>query len=333
MNAEEIFREGVGAEEAGDFIGAAAVFRSWLDDPDPTVAAAARLHLGRVTWKQGRLDEALVLCEEARDVAVRLDDHDLRARVENAIGVLHVARGEYAQAQAAYGIAMELTADAVTRAKIALNLGVISNIRGNYEQAGRRYLESEALFRSAGDDKGVALVLHNRGMLHADRSEWDEADESFGRALSLFEEQQNKQMIANVLLNRSEVSYGRRRVHEAISRCDMALNIYGEIGDEVGRGESLRWKGHGLRLLGRLAEAEHVLLEAIRIAERTRVKLLAGEVLRELGLNRRAQGKETEAVRTLGRARAIFDELGAHREAEETAAELDPRRPPPSAGG
>lgn len=325
MSADAQFEEGIAAEDAGDFIAAAAHFRARLDDPDPVVAATARFHLGRVTWKQGRLDEALALCEEARAIAIRLANADLRARVENAVGVLHVARGEYAQAQAAYGVAMELTADVVTRAKIALNLGVIANIQGNYDQAARRYVESEELFRSAGDEKGVALVLHNRGMLHADRNEWDEADEAFGRALALFESQHNTQMIANVLLNRSEVSYGRRRTHAAIAQCDMALRIYGEIGDEVGRGEALRWKGHGLRLTGRHGEAELALVEAVRIAERTRVKLLAAEALRELGLNHRSTGREGEARRTLTRALAIFRELGAARESQETAAELGVR--------
>ncbi|HEX7939719.1 MAG TPA: tetratricopeptide repeat protein, partial [Gemmatimonadaceae bacterium] len=135
MVENEAFRVGQSAEEAGDLVGAAAAFESCLDDQDALVAATARLHLGRVVWKRGQLDAALRLCEEARATAVKLQHRELRSKVENAIGVLRVSRGEFEQARAAYAVALDLTEDIVTRAKIALNLGVIANIQGHYETA------------------------------------------------------------------------------------------------------------------------------------------------------------------------------------------------------
>ena len=322
MTTDDVYAAGLAAEEAGDFIGAGAVYASLLGEPDPLVAATARFHLGRVEWKQGRLDEALSLCEAARAEAMRLGDVDLRSRVENAIGVLHVSRGEYAQARAAYSVALELTEDTVTRAKITLNLGVIANIQGRFEDARRHYRDSLSLFESAEDDRGVALALHNLGMWHADRAEWDEADEAFERALSLFEERGNKQMIANVLTNRSEVCYGRARVDDAIAQCDMALSVYAEIGDEVGRAEALRWKGHGLRLRRRFQESNHALTEALRIAERTRSRLLEAEVLRELGWVYRGVGDASKWGEVLRRALGLFRELGAETDARAIEQEL-----------
>jgi tetratricopeptide (TPR) repeat protein len=317
MVASEAFRSGQSAEEAGDLVGAAAAFESYLDDPDAIVAATARFHLARVIWKRGQLDEALRLCEAARDTAVRLAHRDLRAKVENAIGVLRVSRGEYEQARAAYAVALDLTDDIVTKAKIALNIGVIANIQGQYDLARQQYQRSQALFEEAADDRGVALALHNLGMLCADRGEWDEADEAYSRALGLFESQGNKQMIANILVNRSEVSFGRDRPHEAIANCDLALTMYAEVGDELGRGDALRCKGHGLRRLGNLADAELSLTEAMRIAERSRAQLLQAEVLREVGLVRRAQSRDREAEAALQKALSMFSALGAQREVGE----------------
>lgn len=323
MTPDDVCAAGLAAEEAGDFIGAGAAFSSLLGHTDPLVVATAQFHLGRVAWKQGRLDEALSLCETSRSSAVRLGSLDLRARVENAIGVLHVARGEYAQAQAAYTVALDLTTDTVTRAKIRLNLGVIANIQGRFDDARRHYTESLALFETASDDRGVALALHNIGMWHSDRREWDEADEAFARALGLFESRGNKQMIANVLTNRSEVSYGRGEVDDAIAKCDLALTVYAEIGDEVGRGDALRWKGHGLRLRRRFQEANVALTEALRIAERTRSRLLEAEVLRELGWVHRGVGDASKWGDVLRRALLLFRELGA--DADAAAIEQDLR--------
>lgn len=325
MVADEAFRVGQSAEEAGDLVGAAAAFESHLDDADPLVAATARVHLARVMWKRGQFDAALKLCVEARETAVRLQHRDLRSKVENAIGVLRVARGEYEQARAAYAVALDLTEDLVTRAKIALNLGVIANIQGQYDVARQQYARSEALFAEAADDRGVALALHNIGMLSTDCGEWDEADEAFGRALVLFEAQGNKQMIAQVLENRSEVSFGRERVHEGLANCDLALALYAEVGDESGRGNALRSKGHGLRRLARYDEADQALIEAGRIAERLRIRLLQGEVLREVGFLRRAQLRDGEATTALRNALAIFDELGAEREIGELSELLSPK--------
>lgn len=322
MSAADDIRAGIAAEEAGDFVGAAAVFESLVNDPVELVRAQARFHLGRVTWRQGQTDRALVLCEEARVLAIRLHDAALRAQVENAIGVLHVSRGEYEQARAAYGVALALSTDQVIRAKTALNLGVIANIQGHYDRARRHYQESRTLFRSASDDRGEALALHNLGMLHADLGEWDEAEEAFDRALHLFESHGNRQMIGNVLINRSEVCYGRGQVQDAIGKCDLALSIYAEIGDELGRGEALRWKVHGLRSMGLYAEAEENVQEAIRIAERTHTPLLHAEATRELARIRLAQGDATQGRTLLERALQTFRELGAQREVDGVMAEV-----------
>lgn len=321
MSADEALRAGKSAEDAGDFVGAAAAFGSLLAAPEPRLAAQARFNLARVVWRQGNLDKALELCQSTRVLATQLGDDDLRAQVENAIGVLHVARGEYAQASAAYAVALDLTQDAAIRAKIQLNLGVIANVQGKYDLARRHYAQSLAMCREAGDTAGEALALHNIGMLHADRAEWDEAEEAFRGALALFEARGNRQMIGNVLINRSEVSYGRGRTHDGIAQCDMALRIYAEVGDEIGRGEALRWKGHGLRLIGRSEEAGRALSEALRVAGHTHARLLEAEATRELATLRRPEDA-VEALRLYERALELFTELGAQREIDELREEL-----------
>lgn len=328
MDAADALESGQAAEDSGDLVGAAAAFESLLGDPNPSVVATARLCLGRVAWKRGQLDVALDLCEEARSITIRVGDSNLRARVENAMGVLHVARAEYAQARAAYGVALDLTPDPATRAKIVLNLGVIANIQGALDIALRHYEQSLALAREADDPRGEALALHNLGMLYADQRAWDEADEAYREALIRFEQLGNRQMIANVLANRSEVSYGRGRPQEGIAQCDLALAAYADIGDELGRGEALRWKAHGLRKLGRSGAAITALNEAIRIAQRTHTILLEAEATRELGNVLKSDHRFRDAEEALVRALQLFTGLGAQRDVDETSAELEKLRNP-----
>ncbi len=322
MSGIDAIKTGEASELAGEFLDASAAYQSALTDADPLVVADARFHLGRVSWRQGRYDEAVTHYDAARIVTMQLGANNLRARVENGLGVVHHARGAYAQARASYAVALDMTSDPVQRGRVMLNLGAIANIEGDLESARLHYARSRALFQESGYRRGEALALHNIGMLHADQQSWDEAEEAYRRCLELLEQEGDRQMIANVLLNRSEVSCARTRYDEAIANCDLALSIYSEIGDEVGRGEALRWKGHALWHLPRFEEADRAISDAIRIAHRTQVKLLEAEASRDLGASRAAQRNWSGARKALTRALVLFEELGAQREVADVRAEL-----------
>lgn len=322
MEFERAVQAALAAEESGDLVGGAAFLEPLLRHEDPRRAAEARLHLGRIMWKQGRLDEALRLCREVSGQALRLGADDLRAQADNALGVLYTTRSEYVQAKASYQSALERTRDPVTRAKIILNLGVIANIEGKLDLARQRYEQARGLFKQAGDDRDEALALLNTGMLHSDTGAWDEADDALGRALELFEGHRNRAMIANVLVNQSEVACGRGHPEEAIRLCDLALQTYAELGNEPGRCEALKWKGHALRLLGEGPAAEEVLGEVLRTAKRLRFKLLEAETARELGGSLTARGEAAAGRRALERALRLFEALGAERDAEAVRGEL-----------
>jgi tetratricopeptide (TPR) repeat protein len=314
MSPDERLAAGDAAERAGDFVSARGAYEAALDDGDARTAADAHFHLGRLDWRQGRFDTALRAFERARAGAVRLGDVELRARVENAIGATHYALGSYAQARAAYHLALELTTDATMRAKSLLNLGVIENIAGDLTAARAAYAQSRAAFRQAGDEEGEALALHNLAMLHADAGAWEEAEEAYREALERFERLGNRQMVASVLFNRAEVLGGRGAHAAAVASCDLALAIYAELGDDVGRGEALRWKGISLHRLGQRDAAESCLREAMRIALRLRLRLLEGEIARALAELALERGDAHRARRWVTRARRVFTELDATRE-------------------
>src|SRR5215470_15023116 len=101
MVGAEAIAKGEAPELAGDFLDASAAYESALGDEDPLVVANAHFHLGRVRWRQSRYDEAVSHYEKARATAVDHGAHELRARIENGLGVVHHARGEMAQARAA----------------------------------------------------------------------------------------------------------------------------------------------------------------------------------------------------------------------------------------
>jgi len=310
------------AEAAGDFLTAAATYRSVTTVGDESVAADAYFCLGRVTWRQGRFDAALLAFESARALAARLGDTELVARVENGIGAVHYARGQYAQARRAYGSAARTTASDMMRGKIILNLGVIENIEGNFPVAREHYEEAFRLFQATGDQASALLAVHNLGMVQADLERWDAADASFLTALDLATRAGNREMIAKTLVNRCEVLVQRGSLRDAVDHCDEALRIYADVGDEVGRGEALRWRGHALGCMGELAPAERGVQEALHIAVRSGSRLLEAEAARDLGVLRGLLGDAPGSSKMLERALALFEGLSAARESAAVTALL-----------
>lgn len=313
------------ADASGDLADARAAYEAVAGQANGVLAATATFQLGRVAWRQGRLDEALGHYGDARQRAILLGNAELRARAENGIGAVHYARGEHAQARASYALALELSNDPGLHGKVLLNLGVIAAMQGDAETARSYYLRSRERFARAGDETGAVMVLHNLGLLHADHEEWEEADEAYRACLELAERLDERQRVANVLLNRCEVLQARGDVVAALAEAERALALHTEIGNEAGRGEALRWTGSLLRALdpGGHARAEQLLAEALRIATRNRLDLLHAEAARELGELKAARGDREGALEWLERARAAFEALGASPALKAVAARIE----------
>jgi tetratricopeptide (TPR) repeat protein len=327
MIGPEQLASGERAELAGDFLAAAAAYRAVTGVPDESLAAEAHFRLGRVCWKQGRFGPALAAFENARAVAERAGDSELIARVDNGIGAVHYALGDYTSARQAYDRALAGSTDIAMHGKIILNLGVIENILGNFDNALLHYERAQRLFEDSGDEGSATLALHNRGMVEADLKRWSDADRSFLRAIELATTMGNRELVARSLVNRTEVLIEHRAYDDAVDHCDQALIIYQDVSDEVGRGEALRWRSRARSARGESLEALADAEEALQIGVRSGARLLEAESARDLGLLRRALGDRPGATKDLNRAVALFTKLGATREADEVRSLL-PRATP-----
>jgi tetratricopeptide (TPR) repeat protein len=307
--------QGGDAEGRGDFTEAVAAYTAALQDPDPHVVAEAHFRLGRAAWRQARYDDAIRLYERAIALAAQLGDPLIQASALNGIGAVHCERGEYAQARARYQAALDLAGDSPLRGKILLNLGVILNIEGDWPAALDLYRRAADTFAGVGDEVSQALALHNMGMVHADGRQWDEADRAFASCLEICDRHGDRQTAANVLLNRTELLVGRERLEEALSSSERALELFTQLGDEVGRAEALRWIGRVHAERGDLPAAERRLRETVRIAMRLQRPLLEAEACRDLGRLKRTEGDREESLKWLRRAHDRFVAVGAVKDA------------------
>jgi tetratricopeptide (TPR) repeat protein len=330
MEHEVALAEGDGAEQRGDLAAAITAYRRLSSSELPAPAAQGLFRLGRVAWRQGRLDDALELYDRARAAAAELGDDDLRAAIENGVGSVFCQRGIVTQARASYAVASELAVSSALRGRIQINMGALSLLLGDTEEARASYERAVELLDSVSDEEALTLALHNLALAHAEEQDWDAAESSFERCLSLAEKRGDKNVIAGALLNQAELRCEAERYPEALERSEKSLALFGEMEDESGRAAALRVQGEIYRKMHQLEEAEPRLKESIRIAGRLQLLTLEAEAARELGMVKAARGDVTSATKWLRRALARFSLMSADDEMhaiEEQLQALKPWRP------
>jgi tetratricopeptide (TPR) repeat protein len=313
---------GEAATLRGDYLEARSAFEAALEDPDPIVAGVAHHRLGKLSWHEGAFEAATTSFERARSIAIRHDDAELRTSADIGMGGVHFARGEYAKARALYESVRANPLNAQFAGMVLLNLGAIANIEGDLADAHRSYRGAAKAFTETQDYASLAHVYNNLGMLHADKLEWTQADEAYELAARYAEENGNCELLGLTIMNRSEMSCAMGRYETAVEQCDAALAIFAELGSEIPRGTTLRWKGRALRELGQHPLAERALTEAMRIAHRAQARLLEAETMQELGAMLALAGDLAAARKWLQRGLELFTSLGAVREADEVQADL-----------
>ncbi len=327
---EVALAEGEEAEKRGDLAAAITAYRRLSSSEIPLSAAQGLFRLGRVAWRQGRLDDALELYERARSASKELGDDDLRAAIENGAGSVFCQRGIFTQARASYAVASELAVSAALRGRIQINMGALSLLLGDVEEARASYERAVTLLESVSDDEALTLALHNLALAHAEEQDWDAAETAFERCLAIAEKRDDKNVIAGAVLNQAELRCESERYPEALERSEKSLALFGEMEDESGRAAALRVQGEIYRKMHQLEEAEPRLKEAIRIAGRLQLLTLEAEAARELGMVKAARGDVTSATKWLRRALARFSLMSADDQMhaiEEQLQALKPWRP------
>ena len=260
---------------AEDCITAAiATAEAWSDD----VAVGYAINmLGMFRWQQGDLDQAVELYNDARERAVRTGDSKLAA----------------------------ITAQ---------NLGVIANIRGDFDRALQFYQASLADYRAMGMPRDVCVALNNLGMVYTDTERWEDAEFAYREAIELVRDLGDVALRVQVEVNIVEMWVARGNLVRARQAADAAIALASEMGEEHVPGDAYRLMGVIARESGDLERADALLEHAAAIASARQDMLLLAETSREQAEVHRRQGRNRETLQALNRAHQLFTQLRARRD-------------------
>jgi tetratricopeptide (TPR) repeat protein len=243
-------------------------------DADDMLARIDPLHdYGDVLQRAGRMREALAAFEKMLEAAWRLD---------------HAAKGGAAHGR-------------IARARRAI---------GEYDRAEQHLERALALFRSAGDIRGVAGVEDDLGRVEFLRGAYDRALERHGRALDLRRALGEKRSLALSLHNLAMVHQASGAHAEAMTTFSEALAIRREIGDRPGVVQSLQAVAAAWRDRGAVERGYDVLAEALALAQEIGDRLEQASILVRMGEALAQLGRDPEASARLAQASELGQAFG-----------------------
>jgi putative nucleotidyltransferase with HDIG domain len=279
---------------------------------EPAILAEALRRVAVVRYHRNETDVARELCRRSHDVALRIGDHLLAAEALNTLGVLHLQTGSLEDADRTFREALELGGlSRELRARVEQNLGILANIRGQLDQALVHYRASLEAYRACGDEHGCSIAYHNLGMISADRSLLDDADRYFGESLAIAERAGDIRLQGLCLVNHAEVHVVRQQFEDARRKAEASLALFDQLGDRGAKADAYRMIGMVYRETGRAALGESRLRSSIELAVAAGSVLSEAESSRELALLYQGMGRNQEALTLLNAAHRLFRRLDA----------------------
>ncbi|MFC4531556.1 tetratricopeptide repeat protein [Sphaerisporangium dianthi] len=153
------------------------------------------------------------------------------------LGMIAQLRGEYDQALEWYHQSLAIDEELGNRAGMAASyhqLGIIAQLRSEYDQALEWYHQSLTIKEELDDRAGMASSYHQLGIIAQLRSEYDQALEWYHQSLTIKEELDDRAGMASSYHQLGRIAQERGEYDQALEWCRRSLAIEEELGDRAG---------------------------------------------------------------------------------------------------
>ncbi len=279
---------------------------------DGAVLAEALRRLAVVRHHRNESAEARELCRRSYSVASGAGNDLLAAEALNTLGGLDVKTGAIEDARKNFLQALERGGQGrELRARVEQNLGILANIQGEIGEAVAHYERSLEAYRASNDEHGCAITYANLGIANTDLRQYDRADGYFKQCFEIAERAGDAHLQGMCLVSHAEVHFLRGRYEEARRNAEAALAIFDQLDARSDKSEAYRMIGMVYRETGRAALAESRLRSAIELAVSAGSVLNEADASRELALLFQAMGRNQDALSFLNTAHRLFGRLDA----------------------
>lgn len=318
---QQLIESGREAQRTGAWDAALAHYEAALElvpaGSDPGTRADVTREIGRVHQHRGDLDRAAECFAQSGAIAGAAGLRDRAAAVLMGRANIEVLRGDLEAASDRFLEAREIAEGLEDDRLVAMvdhNLGVVANIQGNVAMALLSYRSALERYRRAGDRFHAAAALNNMGMAHVDLAEWGAAETCFEQASEVATQIGDTMLVGRVELNRAELHLKRRRYDAARECVDRSLQVFHRLRLKPNIAEAYKFYGILYRETSRPEQSDTHFALSLGMAEACQNRLLQAETQLEWALLHLEEERKQEGVLYLNRALRLFRELKAGRE-------------------
>ncbi|MBI1807042.1 MAG: tetratricopeptide repeat protein [Ignavibacteria bacterium] len=288
--------------------------------------AEALLRRGEVYSCQGRWRESNTDLEQSRTLFVMNQDMASLAKLENILGTSLAEQGLMHEANDHFSKALrnsEQSSQKMLSAMIFMNLGIIQNILGNWDEALNNYHRALTLFEVAGDMTRAAEIHHNIGMSYLSKGDFVHANREFDRSLEYSSRLHNPALTGLAKLGKATVHFRSYDLALALALCNQALENFKTSQNPLGVADAYKVKGMILRELKEYDLAETHFQSSLRLNEEFANMLNLGETHYEMGIMEKHRRRSEAVAEAFSNALSCFNKVGARVEIERTKQELE----------
>src|SRR5690349_14963759 len=194
------------------------------------VLAEALRRLAVVRHRRCDPATARELCRRSHAVAHDAGNAVLAGEALNTLGGIDLETDAVADARANFLCALELGGQSrELRARVEQNLGILANIQGDLDEALARYGRSLEAYRASNDEHGCAIAYHNLGMASADREQFDEAERYFQQSYAIAARAGDLHLQGLCLIKHADMHVDRQHFADAQRNAEAALAIFDQL--------------------------------------------------------------------------------------------------------
>jgi tetratricopeptide (TPR) repeat protein len=229
------------------------------------------------------------------------------------LGLISQGRGDYEQALSFYWKALGIDKELGNRAGMASSyhqLGSVARERGDYDQALSWYQKSLQIEEELGNLAGIAGSYHQLGWVAEERGDYDQALSWYQKALGINEERGTRAGMAASYHHLGMVAQKRGNYDQALSWYQEALHINEELGDRARMATSYHQLGMVAQNLGNYDRALSWYQQSLQINEELGNRAGMAASYHQVGIVAQERGDYDEALSWYQKSLHIKEELG-----------------------
>nr|MBA3671805.1 diguanylate cyclase [Gemmatimonadaceae bacterium] len=245
------------------------------------------------------------------------DDRNALGHALNVLAAVRWRQGDLDHAQELFQEALDRgtsTTDPRLQVDVMTNLGTMASIRGDFREALRYFQDALAHGRLYSLLDNIVVALNNLGLANMALGRLDAADDAFAEALTIANALGGLSTRVQLEVNSASLQIEKRDFAEAARRVDRAMALAEHLDDARANGEAQKVYGIIARETGDLGAAETHLTQARDMAAAANDLALEGDTNRELAELYGQLGRNRETLQALNRAHGCFTQLRSRHE-------------------